>query len=275
MTTTQSATPFTTTSTTEPSSHSSDRTTSQTKEVIVITGGGQRVGLYCALALLAQGYHIVVSYRKTSEGIMQLRAAGAHCIQADFTQLNEMASFVEALAVYPSLRAIVHNASSWQPDRPLASVDGPILQQLEADAAVFDAMQHIHARAPYLLNRALLSQLQASERADIIHITDFVASVGSGKHQAYAASKAALENLTLSLSRKLAPNIKVNAIAPALLMFNEGDDAAYREKALAKSLMAIEPGPDEVLQSILYLLNSRYITGRILALDGGRHLQLP
>jgi dihydromonapterin reductase/dihydrofolate reductase len=183
----------------------------------------------------------------------------------------------EALAVYPTLRAIIHNASSWQADLPLAPVATTtnLLSQLAQDAAVFDAMQHIHARAPYLLNRALLPQLATSATADIIHLTDFVASVGSSKHQAYAASKAALENLTLSLSRKLAPSIKVNAIAPALLMFNEGDDAAYREKALAKSLMAIEPGPDEVWQSILYLLNSRYITGRILALDGGRHLNLP
>ena len=243
----------------------------------MITGGGQRVGLHCASQLLQHGYQVVVSYRKLSLGIMALQAAGAHCIQADFTALTEIAAFIEALAVYPALRAVIHNASSWQADLPFASAatTDTLLSQLEQDAAVFDAMQHIHARAPYLLNRALLPQLSASTTADIIHLTDFVASVGSSKHQAYAASKAALENLTLSLSRKLAPSIKVNAIAPALLMFNEGDDAAYREKALAKSLMAIAPGPDEVLQSILYLLNSRYITGRILALDGGRHLQLP
>jgi len=247
------------------------------KDVIVITGAGQRVGLYCATQLLKQDYQVVVSYRKHSPGIAALEEAGAHCIQADFTSLADMAGFVEALAVYPTLRAIIHNASSWQADLPLAPVATTtnLLSQLAQDAAVFDAMQHIHARAPYLLNRALLPQLSGSPTADIIHLTDFVAAVGSSKHQAYAASKAALENLTLSLSRKLAPKIKVNAIAPALLMFNEGDDAAYREKALAKSLMAIEPGPDEVWQSILYLLNSRYITGRILALDGGRHLNLP
>lgn len=251
--------------------------TAKQQEVIVITGGGQRVGLHCASQLLQHGYKVVVSYRQRSPGIAALQAAGAHCIAADFTSLNDMAAFVEALAVYPTLRAVIHNASSWQADLPEAAATSSekLLTQLAHDAAVFDAMQHIHARAPYLLNRALLPQLSAAATADIIHLTDFVASVGSSKHQAYAASKAALENLTLSLSRKLAPHIKVNAIAPALLMFNEGDDAAYREKALAKSLMAIEPGPDEVLQSILYLLNSRYITGRILALDGGRHLKLP
>ncbi|MCF4010836.1 dihydromonapterin reductase [Rheinheimera sp. UJ63] len=251
---------------------------SSDKGIIVITGAGQRVGLYCAKALLEHGYQLVVTYRKMTTGIRELQQAGAQCIATDLNDLTSMASFIAALAPYPAIRAVIHNASSWQADRPQAATAQPqdILSQLQQDAEVFDTMQHIHARAAYLLNRALLPQLLAStETADIIHLTDFVASVGSSKHQAYAASKAALENLTLSLSRKLAPKVKVNSIAPALLMFNEHDDAAYREKALKKSLMGIAPGPDEVLQSVLYLLNSRYITGRCLALDGGRHLQLP
>ncbi|SNY52484.1 dihydromonapterin reductase / dihydrofolate reductase [Arsukibacterium tuosuense] len=252
--------------------------TASSKGLIVITGAGQRVGLHCATALLQQGYQLLVSYRKMTAGITALQQAGARCIAADFTQLDSMAAFIDALAPYPAIRAIIHNASSWQADLPLQHSSAPqsVAGQLQQDAAVFDAMQHIHARAPYLLNRALLPKLRASpDGADIIHLTDFVASVGSSKHQAYAASKAALENLTFSLARQLAPNVKVNAIAPALLMFNDSDDAAYRQKALTKSLMAVAPGPDEVLQSILYLLNSKYITGRVLALDGGRHLKLP
>tara|TARA_R110002126_G_scaffold42002_1_gene121795 strand:- start:1975 stop:2742 length:768 start_codon:yes stop_codon:yes gene_type:complete len=248
------------------------------KPIIVITGAGQRVGLHCALTLQQRGYQLVVSYRKKTPGIAALQQAGVHCIPADFNQLTDIAAFVEAMAPYPAIRAIIHNASSWQPDIPLEMGNGQqsMLNQLQQDAAIFDAMQQVHAKAPYLLNRALMPKLLASaDTADIIHLTDFVASVGSSKHQAYAASKAALENLTLSLARQLAPKIKVNAIAPALLMFNKGDDDAYRQKALAKSLMAVAPGPDEVLQSILYLLDSHYITGRILALDGGRHLKLP
>mgnify|MGYP006187188965 FL=1 len=89
---------------------------------------------------------------------------------------------------------------------------------------------------------------------------------------AYAASKAALENLTFSFAKALAPKVKVNAIAPALLMFNSDDDNEYREKALKKSLLQIEPGANEMTNTVVYLLNSRYITGRVLALDGGRPL---
>ncbi len=105
-------------------------------------------------------------------------------------------------------------------------------------------MMQIHVHAPYLLNHALEDLLRGHGHAasDIIHITDYVVERGSDKHIAYAASKAALDNMTRSFARKLAPEIKVNAIAPSLIMFNEGDDEAYRQQALDKSLMKIAPG---------------------------------
>lgn len=261
------------------------------RETLLITGAGQRVGLHCAIALQQQGYQVIISYRTRHAAVAELAAAGVICLQADLTDLHSLTLFVDEVKRHASkLRAIIHNASDWQKDLPLTT-DGPTtLAQLQQDAAVFDAMSHIHGRAAYLLNRALLPLLQAyvsdpdqsqpaddlpHRMADIIHLTDFVATVGSEKHQAYAASKAAVENLTFSLARQLAPTIKVNAIAPALLMFNEGDDEHYRQKALAKSLLGVAPGAGEVLDTIHYLLRSRYITGRVFALDGGRHLRLP
>ena len=108
--------------------------------------------------------------------------------------------------------------------------------------------------------------------ADIIHIGDYVSSRGSRKHIAYAASKAAQDNLTLSFAAKLAPAVKVNSIAPALVLFNEGDEPDYREKALSKSLLQREGGLDEIQGTVDYLLSSNYVTGRVLNLDGGRHL---
>ncbi len=110
--------------------------------------------------------------------------------------------------------------------------------------------------------------------SDIIHITDYVVERGSDKHIAYAASKAALDNMTRSFARKLAPEVKVNAIAPSLIMFNEGDDEAYRQQALDKSLMKIAPGEKEISDLIDYLFTSRYVTGRSFAVDGGRPLRL-
>lgn len=107
---------------------------------------------------------------------------------------------------------------------------------------------------------------------DIIHFTDYVVERGSDNHVAYADSKAALDNMTRSFARRLAPEVKVNAIAPSLILFNNSDDAAYRQRALNKSLMKIAPGEQEIIDLVDYLLTSRYVTGRTFAVDGGRHL---
>jgi dihydromonapterin reductase/dihydrofolate reductase len=164
----------------------------------------------------------------------------------------------------PSLRAVIHNASEWQPE--------------SRDTALSDtlhAMMQIHVAAPYLLNHELEILLRGHGQAgsDIIHFTDYVAERGSDKHIAYAASKAALENMTQSFALKLAPEVKVNAIAPALIMFNDGDNAEYRQRSLNKSLMKIAPGEQEIVRLVEYLLTSRYVTGRSHAVDGGRHLR--
>ena len=82
-----------------------------------------------------------------------------------------------------------------------------------------------------------------------------------------------LDSLTLSFAAKLAPHIKVNGIAPALLMFNPDDDAAYRANALAKSALGIEPGAEVIYQSLRYLLDNPYVTGTTLTVNGGRHVK--
>ena len=241
---------------------------------IIITGAAQRLGLHCALTLQQAGYQVIATYRSEKPGLAQLRAAGIRCVQLDVTDKTALSAFISSMQQQlTSLRALIHNASDWKADLP-ASAHKP--DRLEQDAAIYDAMQAVHAKAPYLLNRAFTPLLQAqNDASDIIHLTDFVASVGSSKHMAYAASKAALENLTYSFARALAPKVKVNAIAPALLMFNEHDDAQYRQKALQKSLLQVEPGAAELTNTVLYLLHSQYITGKVLALDGGRPLNLP
>jgi len=129
-------------------------------------------------------------------------------------------------------------------------------------------------RAPYELNNALATLLHAnnSEFSDIIHFSDHIVSTGSAKHTAYAASKAALDNLTLSFAAKYAPKVKVNSIAPGLILFNEHDSDEYKEKTLKKSLIPREGGLDEISDAVFYLLNSRYVTGRVMSVDGGRHL---
>lgn len=231
---------------------------------ILITGAGRRIGLALAHHFLSQHHPVIVSYRTEYDAIEGLRKAGAVCIQADFATDDGILAFADKVkSTTDGLRAIVHNASAWLAETPETSLSETLA-----------AMMQIHVHAPYLLNHALQDLLCGHGHAasDIIHFTDYVVERGSDKHIAYAASKAALDNMTRSFARKLAPEVKVNAIAPSLIMFNDHDDAEYRQKALNKSLMKIAPGEKEVIDLIDYLLTSRYVTGRSFGVDGGRPL---
>lgn len=232
---------------------------------VLITGVGKRAGWYLARHFLDRGIAVIGTYRTRYARLDELEAYGAELHVCDFERPADVAALVDAItARHERLRGIIHNASDWISD----DADRPASE-------VFDKMMRVHASVPYELNRALTPLLLACSEphADIVHIGDYVSSRGSRKHIAYAASKAAQDNLTLSFAAKLAPKVKVNSLAPALLLFNEHDDDAYRQKALDKSLMKREGGLEELQHAVDYLFDSRYVTGRILPLDGGRHLK--
>ena len=229
---------------------------------ILITGAGQRVGLHCAQQLLADGYPVIFTYRSEKPGVQILRDLGAIALFADFSTEAGILDFIERLKIHTdSLRAIVHNASAWLEETP------------QTETSAFLHMFSVHMLAPYLINLHCSELLKRSSPADIVHISDDVTRKGSSKHMAYCATKAGLDSLTLSFAAKLAPQIKVNGIAPAMLMFNPDDDAAYRTKALAKSVLGIEPGAEVIYRSLRYLLDNPYVTGTTLTVNGGRHLK--
>jgi dihydromonapterin reductase/dihydrofolate reductase len=231
---------------------------------VLITGVGKRAGLHLARTFLGRGVPVIGTFRSERPALDSLRALGADLYACDFYDDAQIVSLTSAIvSKYDHLRAIIHNASDWVSEGSGVEPD-----------TVMKRMMQVHVSAPYQINLALASMLKGEQDqpADIIHVGDYVSSRGSKKHIAYAASKAAQDNLTLSFAARLAPDVKVNSIAPALLLFNDGDEAGYREKALSKSLMRREGGLDEFQRTVDHLLGSHYITGRILPLDGGRHL---
>ncbi|MDX9666927.1 dihydromonapterin reductase [Pseudomonas sp. P5_152] len=229
---------------------------------ILITGASQRVGLHCALRLLEAGQPVIISYRSERPGVQTLRDLGATALFGDFSTQAGILAFIAELKTHTQqLRAIVHNASAWT------------AETLDNEVTAFTQMVNVHMLAPYLINLQCAEMLRRSSPADIVHISDDVTRKGSSQHIAYCASKAGLDSLTLSFAAKYAPHIKVNGIAPALLLFNPDDDAAYRAKALAKSALGIEPGSEVVYQSLRYLLDNPYVTGTTLTVNGGRHVK--
>ena len=235
-------------------------------EPILITGVGQRVGLHLAQNFLMRGIPVLGTYRTQRDSIKELGNNGAKLYNCDFHDELELQNCIRSIVQnYQGLRAIIHNASEWMPDK----------QEDLTPAEIMHKMIQVHTSAPYQINLMLENLLlqSAHKYTDIIHIGDYISSRGSKKHIAYAASKAAQDNLTLSFSARLAPKVKVNSIAPALVLFKQDDDEIYREKTLKKSLMQREAGLDELQNAVDYLLQSQYVTGRILPVDGGRHLK--
>lgn len=235
---------------------------------IIITGVGKRIGYVLAKHFLAQGQQVIGTYRSHYASIDELTTLGAKLYPCDFYDHAQVQSLIDELAKLTQIRALIHNASDWLPDNATATTHSDILMR----------MMQVHVSVPYQLNLALEAQLRAGAGddiggSDVIHITDYVAEKGSQKHIAYAASKAALHNMTLSFAAKLAPQVKVNSIAPAMILFNAEDDATYREKTLAKALLPKEAGNREIITLVEYLLNSRYVTGRGHNVDGGRQLK--
>jgi dihydromonapterin reductase/dihydrofolate reductase len=183
------------------------------------------------------------------------------CLQADFASEQGILDFIAQLKqATPILRAIIHNASLW-------------IAEDVADARAFMQMSNVHVLAPYLINQLCTPLLMQSAKADIIHITDDVIRKGSAKRIAYSASKAGMDNLTLSFAARLAPHIKVNSLAPALIMLHPDDNEDYQRRATAKSVMGTVPGPEVIYQSLRYLLDTPYVTGTTLTVNGGRHLK--
>ena len=232
---------------------------------VLITGVGRRAGHFIATSFLKRGVPVIGTYRTPYDRLEALRDLGAELHRCDFNQAGAVEALVENIVSnHESLRGIIHNASDWlSDDAPLPAGD------------VIDAMMRIHAGVPYALNRALAPLLLACKdtHSDIIHIGDYVSSRGSERHIAYAASKAAQDNLTLSFAARLGPKVKVNSLAPALLKFNDEDDISSRERALSKNLIRREGGFEELQHAVDYLFASQYVTGRVLSLDGGRHLR--
>jgi dihydromonapterin reductase/dihydrofolate reductase len=235
-------------------------------DAILITGVAKRVGLHLAQTFLERGHPVIGTYRSNHPTLAGLAEAGADLYHCDFYDETSIDRLLMSISDnYSSLRAIIHNASDWIPESAMTSA-----------TEIMRRMMQVHVTAPYLLNLSLSPLLEACQGtyADIIHVGDYISTRGSTNHIAYAASKAAQDNLTLSFSARLAPRVKVNSIAPALVIFNEGDDEAYKLKARSKSLMKREAGLEEFQRAIDYLLDSVYVTGRTLHMDGGRHLKV-
>lgn len=238
--------------------------------VALVTGAALRLGAATARALHARGWRLLVHCRQSREKADELaaelnvkRPQSCVVLQADLAQDSEVARLAtEAKAVWSRVDALINNASSFYPT-PVGS----------ATAENWDELFSSNARAPFFLSQALAPEL-ARQRGAIINMLDIHAERPLREHTLYSMAKAANAMMTKSLARELAPDVRVNGIAPgAILWPSTGSNTAMQEKVLAGIPLQRLGDPADIARTILFLLEEApYITGQIIAVDGGRSL---
>lgn len=239
--------------------------------VALITGAADRIGAAIAAALAAAGWQVVVHYRasadKARETVASIRATGgaAAMVRADLARRRQRARLIAAAAEpFGPLTLLVNNASSFERD-----------SVFDLDENLWDAHFAVHVEAPAFLARDFAAQLPEDAAGNIINIVDERVLDLSPAYFSYTLSKAALWTMTQTLAQSLAPRIRVNAIAPGPTLAPPGVTAAGYRRRQAELPLGHGATAGEIAQGVLAILDLPSMTGQMLALDGGEHIEWP
>ncbi|MBJ6979905.1 pteridine reductase [Luteimonas sp. MC1895] len=238
--------------------------------VALVTGAARRVGAAIARRLHAEGYDLALHYRGSAgeaaalvAGLEAARAGSVLPLQAELAEFDRLPELVaRTVGRYGRLDALVNNASGFAP-----AAFGDI------HPAHWDAMMAVNAKAPFFLAQAAAPHLRKA-RGAIVNLSDVYAQTPRADLATYATSKGALEAATRALAVAMAPEVRVNAVAPgAILWPDAGIDPALQARLMAMTPLGRTGTPEEIAGTVLWLLrDATYTTGSVLAVDGGRHL---
>lgn len=238
--------------------------------VALITGSARRIGAAIARRLHAEGFDLALHYRGSAAEMQVLaaeleavRANSVLTLQADLSEFDRLPELVaRTVGRFGRLDALVNNASTFQPT-PLGT----------ATPAQWDALFAANARAPFFLSQAAAPHLRAAKGA-IVNLVDIYAERPLREHPVYCMAKAALVMATKSLALELAPEVRVNAIAPGAILWAENETSDTLQQAmLARTPLARTGTPAEIAEAVRWLLrDATYTTGQVIPLDGGRML---
>jgi len=232
----------------------------------LVTGGARRLGRAFGLALARQGFAILLHYHHSEEEAAStadaIRALGmpVYPVQADLTSSTKIESLFSTLEALPHPLKVLVNSAALMPRGDVRTLS----------AADFDAAIALNLRAPFLCAQ------EAAKRMDdgglIVNVTDIGAQKAWSGFPAYTVSKAGLESLTRVLARSLAPMIRVNAIAPGLVLPSEYVSEEEWKRLVERLPLKRPATADEITSALEFLLENEYITGQTIVVDGGYSL---
>jgi pteridine reductase len=242
-------------------------------KVVLITGAVKRVGAAIARRLHRQGADLMLHYRSSERDAHALQAElnaarpnSVALIQADLFDAAGLPEIVKnTVSRFERLDALVNNASTFFPT-PVGDIT----------EAAWDNLMGTNLRAPLFLSQAAAPHLRKTGGA-IVNITDIHAERPLKSYVVYSIAKAGLVGLTRSLARELGPEIRVNGVAPGPILWPEDGtwDEVARQRVVSHTLLKRTGDPDDIARAVHYLIaEAPYVTGQIIAVDGGRSINL-
>lgn len=236
--------------------------------VALVTGGAVRVGRAISSALAEDGYRLVIHYNSSSgpadELVEEIRAKGgeAVAIGADLADAGEVRWLAtEAVDAFGGIDVLVNNASVFPAER---------LE--DTDEALWDHTIAVNLRAPFFLIRHLAATLR-ERRGVVINMADLAGMQPWAAYAAHAISKAGVIHLTRVAARSLAPEVRVNGIAPGTVLPPESMSPGEIQSLAERTPLKRNGSPEDVVRALRYLLQADFVTGETLVVDGGRLLR--
>jgi pteridine reductase len=228
----------------------------------LVTGAAHRLGKVFALTLARQGFDILLHYHQSSDAALETQTEiesvgrGVILVQADLTDPPQIQSLVSGL---DSLNILVNSAAFM----PSGNIDALTIEN-------WDTSLDLNLRAPFLLSQECAKKMP--DGGLIVNISDVGAQKAWSRYPSYTVSKAALESLTRILARALAPKIRVNAIAPGLVLQSEIVAEEEWQRLVNRIPLKRPARTEEIASALEFLLKNEYITGQTIVVDGGYSL---
>jgi pteridine reductase len=237
-------------------------------QTVLITGAAKRIGAALARAFHAEGAQVAIHFHGSaaeahalSDELNRNRPDSVTAIGADLLDVNVLAGIVEqTVKTFGRLNVLINNASTFYPT-PIG----------EITPAHWDDLIGTNLRAPLFLAQAAAPHLRASHGL-ILNLIDIHGQRPLPQHPVYSTAKAGLAMLTRALARELGPEVRVNGIAPGPILWPEGGiDETLKQEIVSKTVLKRSGSPDDIVRTALFFAkDAPFVTGQILAVDGGR-----
>ena len=237
------------------------------EKTVFITGGAKRIGASMANYFHERNYKVVFHYNKSkkeadnlSRELNEKEADSCFTIQSDFSSQESIESIVnEFYKVSKEIDVLINNASSFYPT--------PIQNATEAQ---WKDLLDTNITTPLFLIKGFQEGLKRT-KGSVINISDSLAPRGIKNFSLYSSAKGALETLTKSLAKELAPEVRINAVAPGIILWPENGEIDEEENNILKKVDLGRAGnPKDISSAVYFLTEAKYITGQALRVDGGR-----